>query len=137
MVATILVLVVNFENALEMWYWTWIYIFILFGTITLHFIFHFITYSFLLRQTFKVNYPYIGIAQIALGNVTFWFTLILICAILLLPVVAREFFRMRFIPNEIDKARLIQKYHIPEQKIVEIRLERRSRKRTASIISTT
>ncbi len=90
MVATILIIVVNLENALEMWYWTWVYIFILFGTITLHFIFHFVMYSTILRVTFNINYPYLGIAQTALANPTFWFTLILICAILLLPIIGRE-----------------------------------------------
>lgn len=90
MVATILVIVVNLENALETWYWSGVYIFILFGTITLHFIFHFIMYSTVLRLTFKVKYPYVGVAQMSLANLTFWFTLLLICAILLLPVLARE-----------------------------------------------
>ncbi|CAF3600494.1 unnamed protein product [Rotaria sp. Silwood1] len=90
MVATILVIVVNIENALEMWYWTGIYIFILLGTIALHFLLHFIMYSTILRITFKINYPYVGIFQVALKSGTFWFTLLLICAILLLPVVGRE-----------------------------------------------
>jgi phospholipid-translocating ATPase len=91
MVATILVIVVNLENALEMWHWSGVYIFILFGTIILHFIFHFIMYSTVLRLSFKVKYPYVGVAQVALSNVTFWLTLLLICAILLLPVIAREY----------------------------------------------
>jgi len=43
---------------------------------------------------------------------------------------------MRFMPNEIDKARLIQKFYIPGKKIVEIPLGKRSRPRTESIIST-
>jgi hypothetical protein len=90
MVATILVIVVNFENALQMWYWTWIYIVILLGTIAIHFIFHFAMYSTILRTTFKINYPYTGIAESGLANPTFWFTLFLICVILLLPTVSRE-----------------------------------------------
>jgi phospholipid-translocating ATPase len=90
MVATILVIVVNLENALEMWYWTWVYIFILFGTIVLHFIFHYVMYSLILRQTFKINYPYVGIVHNTLSTGTFWFTLILICVILLLPTIGRE-----------------------------------------------
>ncbi len=90
MVGTILVIVVNLENALEMWYWTWIYFVALFGTIALHFIFHLIMYSTILRTTFNIHYSYIGIAERELANPTFWFTLILICAILLLPTVSRE-----------------------------------------------
>jgi len=90
MVATILVIVVNLENALEMWYWTWVYIFILFGTIVLHFIFHYVMYSLILRETFQIYYPYVGIIHNTLSNGTFWFTLILICVILLLPTIGRE-----------------------------------------------
>jgi len=90
MVATILVIVVNLENAIEMWYWTGFYIFILFGTITFHFIFHFVMYSIFLRSTFKINYPYVGVTQMTLANPTFWFTLLLICVILLLPAIGRE-----------------------------------------------
>ena len=90
MVATILVLVVNLQNAIEMWYWTWVYIVILLGTIALHFIFHLIMYSEMLSKTFNINYPYMGVTQTILVNPTFWFTLLLVCAILLLPIFARE-----------------------------------------------
>jgi hypothetical protein len=39
-------------------------------------------------------------------------------------------------PNEIDKARLIQKYNISDKKTVDISLEQRSRPRTDSLLST-
>ncbi|CAF1125108.1 unnamed protein product [Adineta ricciae] len=136
MVATILVIVVNTENAIEMWYWSGIYIFILFGTITLHFIFHFIMYSTALRLNLKINYAYVGVAQICLGNLTFWLTLILICAILILPAIAREFFRMRFMPNETDRARLIQKFCVRGKKNAVTPMDRELRQRTASVRST-
>jgi hypothetical protein len=90
MVATILIIVVNLENGLETWYWTGFYIFVLFGTITVHFIFHFIVYSTTLHITFKTNYAYVGVTQNALSSLSFWFTLLLICVILLLPAFARE-----------------------------------------------
>ncbi|UJR10795.1 hypothetical protein I4U23_014983 [Adineta vaga] len=136
MIATILVIVVNLENALEMWYWSGIYIFILFGTITLHFIFHFIMYSTVLRLTFKINYSYTGVAQISLTSVTFWLTLVLICVLLILPVIAREFFRIRFMPNESDRARLVQKFCISQKKNVIIPMDQELRGRTQSIRST-
>ncbi|CAF3393486.1 unnamed protein product [Rotaria socialis] len=136
MVATILVIVVNLENALEMWYWTGIYIFILLGTIALHFLFHFIMYSTMLRVTFKINYPYVGIFQMTLKSGTFWFTLLLICTILLLPIIAREFFRIRFMPNDIDKARLIQKTGIYQKQVVKNQADQNLRQRTLSIRST-
>jgi phospholipid-translocating ATPase len=90
MVATILVLVVNIQNALEMWYWTWIYIFILFLTVTLHFLLHLMVYSTVLRETFNYDYPYVGIGELVLTNPTFWFTCLLICVILILPAFGRE-----------------------------------------------
>ncbi|CAF2564070.1 unnamed protein product [Rotaria sp. Silwood2] len=133
MVATILVIVVNLENALEMWYWTGIYILILLATIALHFLFHFIMYSTILRTTFKINYSYVGIFQIALKSGTFWLTLLLICAILLLPVVGREFFRIRFMPNDIDEARLIQKSNIHEKRTTKNRIDQRQRQRQRSL----
>jgi len=40
-------------------------------------------------------------------------------------------------PNEIDKARLIQKYNISDKKTVDIPLEQSSRPRTDSLLSTT
>jgi hypothetical protein len=90
MVGTILVIVVNLENALAMWYWAWVYFVALLGTIALHFIFHFVMYSRMLRTTFGINYPYVGIAEGGLANPTFWFTLLLICVILILPTLGRE-----------------------------------------------
>lgn len=90
MVATILVIVVNIQNALEIWYWTSIYGLILLATVALHFLFHFVLYSTFLRLTFKVNYSYVGVFQVTLKSGTFWFTLLLVCTILLLPTFGRE-----------------------------------------------
>lgn len=90
LVATILVIVVNLENALEMWFWTWIYVVVLFGTILLHFLFHFVLHSVFLREKFKIHYFYIGVFQNSLSMPSFWFTLPLICVLLLLPVLSYE-----------------------------------------------
>jgi len=115
MVATIMVIVVNLENALEMWFWTKLYTMAVWGTIAIHFIFHFLLYSTLISMVFKVNYDYVGVAQAVLLTGNFWFTLVLTCAILLLPVFCREFFRMRFMPTKIDRARISQKLRIAEK----------------------
>jgi phospholipid-translocating ATPase len=90
MVATIMVIVVNLENALEIWYWTGIYHFVLWGTIVVHFLFHFALYSTIIWRIFKTNYAYVGVAQAVLSTGNFWFTLFLTCAILLLPIFCRE-----------------------------------------------
>ena len=90
MIATIMVIVVNLENALEKWYWTGLYHFVLWSTIAVHFLFHFILYSTFVGKIFKVNYDYVGVAQAVLSTGNFWFTLFITCAILLLPVYCRE-----------------------------------------------
>lgn len=90
LVATILIVVVNLENGLETWHWNVIYIAVLIATIALHFLFHLFLYSVFLRNTLKVNYMYVGVFENALATPSFWFTLPLICALLLLPMVARE-----------------------------------------------
>ncbi|CAF0920378.1 unnamed protein product [Didymodactylos carnosus] len=115
MIATIMVIIVNLQNALEMWYWTGMYHFVLWGTIVIHFLFHCALYSTLIWKIFKTNYFYVGVAQAVLTTGNFWFTLFLTCAILLLPVFAREFFRMRFMPTMTDKARLNRKYRVEEK----------------------
>ncbi len=89
-IATIMVVVVNLENALETWYWTGLYHFVLWGTIAVHFLFHFGLYSTIFAKIFKTNYPYVGVAQGVLSTGNFWFTLFLTCAVLLLPVFSRE-----------------------------------------------
>jgi len=115
MIATLMTIVVNLENALEMWYWTKLYHVVLWGTIVFHFLFHFLLYSTYVHKIFKVNYDAVGVAQAVLTTGNFWFTLIIICAILLLPIFCREFFRMRFMPSKSDRARLNQRYRMEEK----------------------
>ena len=90
MVATIMVFVVNLENALETWFWTKFYQFVLWGTMIYHFLFHFILYSTWVSKVFNRNYAYVGVAEAVLTTGTFWFTLVLTSAILLLPIICRE-----------------------------------------------
>jgi phospholipid-translocating ATPase len=91
MVATLMTIIVNLENALEMWYWTGLYHFVLWGTIVIHFLFHFLLYSTYIHKIFKTNYQYVGVAQALLSTGNFWFTLLITSAILLLPVFSREY----------------------------------------------
>ena len=90
MVATLMTVVVNLQNSLEMWYWPSIYHIVLWGTILVHFLFHFLLYSTFIHKIFKTNYQFVGVAQAVLTTGNFWFTLIIICAVLLLPVYGRE-----------------------------------------------
>jgi len=115
MLSTLMVIVVNLQNALEMWYWTGLYHFVLWGTVVVHFLFHFALYSTYIYKIFKTNYQYVGVAQEVLSTGNFWCTLFITCAVLLLPVFGREFFRMRFMPNKTDRARLNQRYRMEEK----------------------
>ena len=90
MVATLMTIVVNLQNALEMWYWTALYHFVVWGTIAFHFLFHFVLYSTYIHKIFKTNYDFVGITQAVLSTGNFWFTLFITCSILLLPVFGRE-----------------------------------------------
>ncbi len=95
-VATIVIVIVNLENALETWYWTSLYHAVLWGTIVALFLFHFALYSTIIWEIFATSYPYVGVAQAVLSTSTFWFTLVLTCVILLLPVFAREYVVLLF-----------------------------------------
>ncbi|CAF4543736.1 unnamed protein product [Rotaria sp. Silwood1] len=135
MVATIMVIVVNLQNALDTWYWTGVYHFVLWGTIIIHFLFHFALYSTFILKIFKKNYEYVGVAQSVLSNGNFWFTLLLTCAILILPIFSREFFRMRFMPNKTDRARLNRKYRIDEKAAFVEHIRQRLRQAKRPILS--
>ncbi|CAF3159951.1 unnamed protein product [Rotaria sp. Silwood2] len=134
-VATIMVIIVNLENALEIWYWTSLYHFALWATIVTHFLFHFALYSTIIGKIFKNNYKYIGVTQAVLSTSNFWFTLLLTCVILLLPVFGREFFRMRFMPTKIDRARLNQKFRMEEKAAFVAHMQYKLRQRKRPIYS--
>ena len=87
---TIVIIIVNFENALEIWYWTRLYHISLWGTIIVYFLFHLALYSTYISKIFGQNYTYVGVARPILANGNFWFILLLSCAILLLPSFTRE-----------------------------------------------
>ncbi|CAF2582547.1 unnamed protein product [Rotaria sp. Silwood2] len=135
LVATIMVIVVNLQNALEIWYWTGLYHFVVWGTIIVHFLFHFALYSTFIIKIFKKNYHYVGVAQSVLTTGNFWFTLLLTCAILLLPIFCREFLRMRFMPNKTDRARLNRKYRIDEKAAFVAHIKQRLRETKRAVRS--
>ncbi|CAF0780818.1 unnamed protein product [Rotaria sordida] len=114
-IGTIITVVVNLENALEIWYWTKFYHGTLWMTIIIYFLFYMAAHSTTFSKIFRVNFDYVGVAQSVLFTGHFWLVLLLICAILLLPVYCREFYRIRFQPNETDKARINQKYRHEEK----------------------
>jgi len=90
LIGTIIIVVVNLENVLEIWYWTKLYHLSLWGTISIYFLFHLALYSTYIKNIFGRNYTYVGVAISVLSNPKFWFILLLSCVIILLPSFARE-----------------------------------------------
>jgi phospholipid-translocating ATPase len=109
-VATILVIVVNLQCGLDTSYWTGFNHFCIWGTLIVHFIFHFALYSEYIYQIFGQGWYYIGTAQAVCSLAVFWFTVLLTTAILLLPIIAYRFIRLDMKPTLADKVRIVQKY---------------------------
>jgi len=136
MIGTILIVVVNLENGLETWYWTKLYHLALWATLIVYFLFHLFLYSTYFIRIFQENYPYVGVAQLVLTNPMFWLVLLINCVVLLLPIFAKQFYEMRFTPNDRDRARYNHKYryeeraafitHIKQKKTKTKRLQRSS-----------
>ena len=91
-------------------YWTGFNHFCIWGTLIVHFIFHFALYSEYIYRIFGQGWYYIGTAQAVCSTATFWFTVLITSAILLLPIIAYRFIRLDLSPTQADKVRILQKY---------------------------
>ena len=102
MVATILVIVVTAQVALDTSYWT------VFNHITIwgSLIFYFILTFF---YNFVVAGSHVGTLATAMAEPTFWFTVLLTTVVLLVPVVAWRFYSVDVHPTLTDRARLVQR----------------------------
>ena len=101
-VATILVIVVTAQVALDTSYWTvWNHI-----TIWGSLIFYF---SLTFFYNYVVKGKHIGSLATAMADTTFWFTTLLTTVVLLLPVVAWRFYKVDVHPTLTDKAKLVQR----------------------------
>lgn len=115
-VATILVIVVNLQCGLDTSYWTGFNHFCIWGTLIVHFIFHFALYSEIIYKIIGQGWYYIGTAQAVCSTAVFWFTVLITSAILLLPIIAYRFIRLDLTPTMVDKVRIVQKYGIKTPK---------------------
>jgi len=109
-VATILVIVVNLQCGLDTSYWTGFNHFCIWGTLIVHFLFHFALYSEFIFKLFGIGWYYIGTSQAVCSTAVFWFTVLLTSAILLLPIIAYRFIRLDASPSMSEKVRIVQKY---------------------------
>jgi len=101
-VATILVLVVTAQIALDTQYWTvWNHVTI-WGSVVVYF-----------GLTFAYNWifqgQYIGSLTTAMQDQTFWFVVLLTTVVCILPVVAYRFYKIDVTPTLTDRARLLQR----------------------------
>lgn len=94
---------------LETSYWTGFNHFCIWGTLIIHFSFHFALYSEYVYYIFGQGWDYIGTAQHVCSCALFWFTVLLTAAILLLPIIAYRFLRLDLTPSVADKVQLMQK----------------------------
>ena len=97
-------------------YWTGFNHFCIWGTLIVHFIFHFALYSESIYTLFGQGWYYIGTAQAVCSTAIFWFTVLISSAILLLPIIAYRFIRLDLTPTLADKVRIVQKYGMKSSK---------------------
>ncbi|ESO08153.1 hypothetical protein HELRODRAFT_75635 [Helobdella robusta] len=102
-VASSLIVTVTLRCALDTWFWTGFNHFVIWGSIVFYFAFTFIFYSELF------DYTYLGTSENVMGTTNFFFTLILVVTMLLLPVVSLRFYRLNKNPTLTDLARVKQR----------------------------
>lgn len=101
-VATVLVVVVTVQVALDTAYWT------VFNHVTIwgSLVFYFGLQYF---YNFVIGGSYVGSLTKAMGEATFWFTLVLSIVTLMIPVVAWRFYFIDRFPTLSDSVRLKQR----------------------------
>jgi len=101
-VATILVIVVTAQIALDTSYWTVFNHITIWGSLIFYF-----CLTFFYNWVFKS--ANVGSLTTAMSDTTFWFTSLLTTVVLLLPVVAWRFYKVDVHPTLTDKAKLVQR----------------------------
>lgn len=101
-VATILVIVVTAQIALDTSYWTVFNHITIWGSLVFYFC-----------LTFFYNWAFMGAhagsLTTAMSDTTFWFTSLITTVVLVLPVVAWRFYKIDVHPTLTDRARLVQR----------------------------
>ncbi|XP_046439096.1 probable phospholipid-transporting ATPase IM isoform X3 [Daphnia pulex] len=101
-VATILVVVVTVQIALDTAYWTVFNHITIWGSLVWYFALQYF-------YNFVIGGSYVGSLTKAMGEATFWFTLVLSIVILMIPVVAWRFYFVDVHPTLSDRVRLKQR----------------------------
>ncbi|XP_023245345.1 phospholipid-transporting ATPase ID [Copidosoma floridanum] len=101
-VATVLVIVVTAQIALDTSYWTIVNHFMVWGSLIWYFILDF-SYNYVVRGS------YVGSLQMAMSEATFWFVSVISCIMLVIPVLSWRFFFVDVRPTLSDRVRLKQR----------------------------
>ncbi|KAF8359761.1 hypothetical protein PRIPAC_94756 [Pristionchus pacificus] len=135
---TALIIVVSAQMALDTAYWTWLNHAFLWGSIAIYFGLSFILYealssSLLSKMGSSMSQ---GVVIRCMQTPHFWFSILLVCIILLLPVILSRFFWFDVRPSFADRlrckarlrARMARKTSIPSPVILRSNRMRRSQK---------
>ncbi|XP_076288179.1 ATPase phospholipid transporting 8B isoform X2 [Lasioglossum baleicum] len=101
-VATILVIVVTVQIALDTSYWTIVNHIMVWGSLIWYFILDYF-------YNFVIGGSYVGSLTMAMSEPTFWFTAVISCIILVIPVLSWRFFFIDVRPTLSDRVRLKQR----------------------------
>ncbi|XP_015596375.1 phospholipid-transporting ATPase ID isoform X2 [Cephus cinctus] len=101
-VATILVIVVTVQIALDTSYWTIFNHIMVWGSLIWYFILDYF-------YNFVIGGSYAGSLTMAMSEATFWFTTVITCIILVIPVLSWRFFFIDVRPTLSDRVRLKQR----------------------------
>ncbi len=104
------------QCAVDVSYWSGFNHLVVWGSIGFYFCFILAFYAEIFR------YKYMGVAIRVFSTPNFWFTLVLTCAVLILPVVAYRFFYSNFRPTLADRVRLLQRSK--EDEVVRLKVQR-------------
>ena len=105
-----------FKCGLDTSYWTGFNHFCIWGTLIVHFLFHFLLYSEFIYQIFGNGWYYIGSAQNVCAMPVFWLTTFLTSAVLLLPIIAYRFIKLDMMPTMAERVRIVHKYGLKTTK---------------------
>ncbi|XP_061173157.1 phospholipid-transporting ATPase ID-like isoform X1 [Saccostrea echinata] len=130
-VASTLVVAVNLRCAMDMTYWTAFHHVAIWGSIIYYFCFITAMYAS------SFNYTYEGVAYQVFSSAQFWFTLLLTCTVLLLPIIAYRFYYIDVHPTLSDRIRLKQRLTKSKSRSKDLHIRRAStlRRSTRSLRS--
>ncbi|GMR41324.1 hypothetical protein PMAYCL1PPCAC_11519, partial [Pristionchus mayeri] len=118
---TALIIVVSGQMALDTSYWTAINHAFLWGSLAIYFVLCFVIYealpsSFLSKRGGSLSQ---GVVLRSMQTPHFWFSILLVCTVLLLPVVLNRFLRLDFRPSFSDRLRCKRKMerHTPKEEV--------------------